>query len=64
MNKPNNEIIIEKYLNHYSYSKQSFKMRKTTLNYFFNKKYFGYSGHIFDIKTNTLIEYFEYLNKL
>lgn len=64
MNNPDNETIINQYLNHYSYSNQSYKMRKSSLNYFFNKDYFGYSKHIFDIKTNTLIDYFEYLNKL
>jgi len=85
MNRPDNDTIIEQYLNHYSYSKQSLNMRKISLNYFFKEKIidktdytinddkkkiykemagFHFTGHIFDIKTNTLIEYFEYLNKL
>lgn len=64
MNNPTNKEIIEKYLNHYRHSKQSVKTRKSALNYFFKKKYFGYKGHIFEITTDILINYFDYLKHL
>ncbi|MHA1195757.1 MAG: tyrosine-type recombinase/integrase [Promethearchaeota archaeon] len=64
MNKPSNKEIIEKYLNHYQHSKESIKTRKSALNYFFNSKYFGYDGHVFEINTDTLIDYFDYLKHL
>ncbi len=59
-----NEEIIEKYLYRYRHSPQSIKTRKYNLNYFFNKKYFGYSGHIFEIDKRSLMDYFDYLNHL
>lgn len=61
MNIPSNEKIIEKYLNHYRHSRQSEKTRKSSLNYFFKPQYFDYSGHVFEINTDTLIDYFDYL---
>ncbi len=64
MNRPTNKTIIEKYLNHFRHSNQSVKMRGSSLNYFFEEKYFNYSGHVFDIDTSVLIDYFEYLNNL
>ncbi len=64
MNKPMNNTIISKYLNHYRHSNQSVKTRKSSLNYFFNPKYFGHKGHIFDINTDILIDYFDYLKHL
>lgn len=80
MNRPSNQKIIETYLNHYRHSKQSVKTRKSCLNYFFESKYFGYGDfyipsdfslnvvflkkHIFDIDTDTLIDYFDYLKHL
>jgi len=64
MNRPMNNTIISKYLNHYRHSNQSVKTRKSSLNYFFNPKYFGYKGHIFDINTDILIDYFDYLKHL
>jgi len=59
-----NQEIIDKYLNRYIHSKQSISTRRSCLNYFFNTKYFGYSGHIFDIKKKILLDYFNYLNQL
>lgn len=64
MNRPTNQEIINAYLNHYRYSKQSVKTRKSSLNYFFEPKYFGFSKHIFEIDTDTLIDYFDYLKHL
>ena len=61
MNRPNNKVIIEKYIGHYENSKQSQKMRRSSLNYFFEAKYFNYQGQIFDIDTETLIDYFDWL---
>lgn len=64
MNIPENQEIIDTYLNHYRHSKQSVKTRKSCLNFFFEPKYFGYSGHIFEISTDTLINYHDYLKHL
>jgi len=80
MNGPTNQKIIETYLNHYRHSRQSVKTRKSSLNYFFESKYFGYGDFyipsdfslnvvflkrdIFDIDTDTLIDYFDYLKHL
>lgn len=79
MNVPENKVIIEKYLNHYQHSKQSVKTRKSSLNYFFESKYFGYGDfyipsdcslnvvflerYIFEITTDILIDYFDYLKQ-
>ena len=57
---PDNQEIIKKYINHYK-SIQSQKMRKSSLNYFFQK--FAFSGHVFDINTSILIDYHEFLDK-
>lgn len=59
-----NEEIIKRYLNHYEHSKQSSKTRASCLNYFFLTKYNGYNGHIFNIKKEDLVSYFDYLNQL
>jgi len=59
-----NENLITDYLNHYKHSKQSLKMRESSLNYFFCEKYFNYSGHIFDITTKKLGDYFIWLKNL
>ncbi|MHA1757078.1 MAG: tyrosine-type recombinase/integrase [Promethearchaeota archaeon] len=75
MSKPTNEQLIQNYLNFYQHSPQSVKMRKACLNYFFNdtitnlrnmKKFktFGYKGHVFDITTSKLKEYFVWLKNL
>ncbi|KKM19681.1 hypothetical protein LCGC14_1653160 [marine sediment metagenome] len=64
MNRPVNKTIITKYLERYSYSNQSVKTRKSSLNYFFKPRYFDYKRHIFDIHTDTLIDYFDYLKHL
>ncbi len=65
MNVPENKVIIEKYLNHYQHSKQSVKTRKSTLNAFFGPKpkYFNYPGHVFEITTDILIDYFDHLKQ-
>lgn len=65
MNWPENKEIIEKYLNHYQHSKQSVKTRKSTLNAFFGAKpkYFNYPGHVFEITTDILIDYFNHLKQ-
>lgn len=65
--RPSNKEIINKYLEHYRHSPQSLSMRRSSLNYFFGKqekKCFGYQGHIFDIETSVLIEFFEWLKNL
>jgi len=59
-----NDEIIEKYLNGYRHSNASISTRKSCLNYFFDKKYFGFDGHISEIKKSTLVDYFNYLNQL
>lgn len=59
-----NDKIIEAYLYRWRHSQQSITTRKYNLNYFFNKKYFGYSGHIFDMHKRNLMDYFDYLNHL
>ena len=59
-----NDKIIERYLYRYRHSKQSITTRKYNLNYFFNKKYFGYPGRIFDVDKRSLMDYFDYLNHL
>jgi len=65
--RPTNKEIINRYLKHYRHSPQSVNMRKSSLNYFFGKsaeKCFGYQGHIFDINTAVLIDFFEWLKNL
>lgn len=59
-----NDQIIQKYLNRYKHSKRSVETRKYNLQYFFEKRYFGYEGHTFDIKKRDAIDYFDYLNHL
>jgi len=63
MNISNQELITD-YLIFYQHSPQSQKMRKTSLNYFFEPKYFGYNGHIFNISTKILKDYFVWLKNL
>ncbi|MGV9142073.1 MAG: tyrosine-type recombinase/integrase [Promethearchaeota archaeon] len=65
--RPTNQEIIDKYLEHYKSSQASVRMRESSLNYFFGykeKDYFDYSEHVFDIKTQDLINYFEFLKNL
>ena len=64
MIKITNENLIKNYLNLYQHSDQSVRMRESCLNYFFDKKYFGYDGHIFDIDTIKLKEFFIWLKNL
>jgi len=64
MNGPENNEIIEKYLNHYQHSKQSVKTRKSALKLFFDPTNFNYPGHVFEITTDILIDYFDYLKKI
>lgn len=59
-----NEEIIERYLNNYSDSIQSVKMRKSSLKYFFDKSYFDFQKHISEIIKSTLLDYFDYLKHL
>lgn len=61
---PENNEIIEKYLHTFRNSKQSQNTRKSCLNYFFKKIYFGYNEHIFEIGKRNLLEYKDYLNHL
>lgn len=60
-NRPSNKTIIKKYIEHYKHSHQSQKTRNSALNSFFNENSFHYQGHVFDIDTSILIEYFEWL---
>ena len=60
---PTNEEIIDKYISHYG-SEQSKRTRKSSLNYFFGEKHFNYQKHVFEIDTQIIIDYFDFLNKL
>lgn len=64
MTRPVNKTIIDKYLDYITDSIQSKKMRKSSLAYFLEGKYFNYSEHIFDIDTTILLDYHNYLKKL
>lgn len=64
INKPTNKTIVNTYLNHFRHSIQSLRTRKASLNYFFGEKYFNYSGHVFDLRTQILIDYFDWLKNL
>jgi len=64
MPRPTNKTIINKYLDYITDSIQSQKMRKSSLAYFLEAKYFNYSGHVFDIDTTILLDYHNYLKKL
>ena len=44
MNKPTHQELIEDYLNYYQHSKHSQNMRRSSLRYFFNEKYYNYEG--------------------
>lgn len=59
-----NKQIIAKYLDKYKDSIQSVRMRDSSLNYFFKKKYFGYQDHVQKIAKNNLYDYFYYLKAL
>jgi len=61
MNKPTNKTIIETYLRHFNHSVQSQNMRKSSLNYFFGEKYFNFQDNVFNINTDQLIDYFDWL---
>lgn len=62
--RPTNQKIIDNYLNFYKHSRQSIKMRESSLKYFFGKDFFNYQGYIFDITTQILKKYFVYLKNL
>lgn len=73
--RPSNEELREKYLNYYQHSYQSKKMRESSLNYFFEKTIqnkrekkdypaYNYEGHIFDLTTEKLKNYFVWLKNL
>lgn len=57
-----NEQVIEKYLDRYRHSVRSRNSRKYNLDYFFQDRYFGYQGHIFDIQKRDVLDFFDYLN--
>ncbi len=57
-----NQEIIDKYLGRIE-SKQSRASRKSSIHNFFGKDKYNYSGHIFDIKTSNLLDYFDALKK-
>ena len=57
-----NQTIIKEYIDFYQHSKQSQAMRRSSLNYFFNK--YGFEGNIFDITTRDLLNYFTWLRNL
>ncbi len=59
-----NEEIIARFLKRFEHSKDSKFGRKYCLQYFFQQRYFGYKGHVFDVKKSDLIDYFDYLNHL
>jgi len=59
-----NKEIVQKYLNRYSHSRDSYNGRKYALQYFFQQRYFGYKKHIFNLQQSDLIDYFDYLNNL
>lgn len=61
---PDNNKVVQKYLNTFRNSKQSQNTRKSCLNYFFNEKYFGFKDHVFEIGKRNLMEYRDYLNHL
>ncbi len=62
--KVTNEEIIARFLKRFEHSKDSRFGRKYCLQYFFQTRYFGYKGHVFEIKKSDLIDYFDYLNHL
>jgi len=64
MTEMTNQQIIDRYLKRFSHSKQSQSMRKYCLQYYFSSRFFGYSGHIFNISKRDVIDYFDYLNNL
>ncbi|MFW9971150.1 MAG: tyrosine-type recombinase/integrase [Candidatus Odinarchaeota archaeon] len=64
MNRPTNNKLIKDYLNYFQHSPQSQAMRKSSLKYFFSKEHFNYNGHIFEITTKKLKEYFTWLKNL
>ncbi len=59
-----NETVIARFLKRFEHSKDSRFGRKYCLQYFFQARYFGYKGHVFDVKKSDLIDYFDYLNHL
>ncbi len=61
---PTNQKLIEGYIAFYKHSKQSQDNRRSSLRYFFEKTHFGYSGHIFEITTKLLKDYFIWLKNL
>ena len=75
MNRPTNKKLIQDYLDFYRHSKQSVKMRCSSLRFFFgkyftigngkeDKNWFNYNDHVFDITTKILKEYFNRLKNL
>lgn len=62
MNPPTNSKLIKDYIKYFQHSPQSQAMRKSSLKYFFSK--FNYNGHVFDITTKKLKEFFTWLKNL
>ncbi len=60
MKKPTNEEIIERYIERFKHSKDSQDSRRTALRYF--KKNSDFKGHLFEIETDNLTDYFDFLN--
>ena len=54
-----NDIIIKDFLEKNSNSKESINTKKSSLNYFFDKKYFGYLKPIKEIQTKDIVNYFQ-----
>ena len=59
-----NQNIINAYINNYQHSLQSQNQRKSSLKYFFGEDHFNYQGHMFEITTSKLKEYFVWLKNL
>jgi len=64
MTEITNQKIIDRYLKRFSHSKASQSMRKYCIQYFFDSKFFGYNGHIFNLTKRDVIDYFDYLNHM
>ena len=57
-----NEEVVAKYIDRYRHSARSSRSRMYNIRHFFEKRYFGYDKHIFDIQKRDVLDYFDYLN--
>lgn len=64
MTEISNQQIIDHYLKRFSHSNASQSTRKHCIRYFFDSKFFGYNGHIFNLTKRDVINYFDYLNHM